>query len=158
MSDPTAQPPGTHLAQLNVGRLVAETDDPAVAPFMENLDRVNRAGKRMPGFVWMMEGADGQGNTELKLDGDPRLIANLTVWETPEALRAFVFETVHMRFMAQRADWFERLEDAHFVMWWVRAGHLPDMGEALDRLDRLRRDGPGPDAFTWAQLPGAAIE
>ena len=64
-----------HLAQLNVGRLVAETDDPRVAEFMAALDRVNGLGKRMPGFVWMMEGSGepGTGNTETKIDGDPRL-------------------------------------------------------------------------------------
>ena len=64
-----------HLAQLNVGRLVAETDDPRVAEFMAALDRVNGLGKRMPGFVWMMEGSGepGTGNTETKIGGDPRL-------------------------------------------------------------------------------------
>ena len=65
-----------HLAQLNVGRLVAETDDPRVAEFMAALDRVNGLGKRMPGFVWMMEGSGepGTGNTETKIGGDPRFV------------------------------------------------------------------------------------
>lgn len=49
-----------HLAELNVGRLVAPNDDPRVAEFMDNLDRVNGLGKRMPGFVWMMEGLVSQ--------------------------------------------------------------------------------------------------
>ena len=73
-----------HLAQLNVGRLVAETDDPRVAEFMAALDRVNGLGRRMPGFVWMMEGSGepGTGNTETKLEGDPRFVSNLTVWES----------------------------------------------------------------------------
>ena len=54
-----------HLAELNIGRLVAPTDDPQVAEFMNNLDRINGLGKRMPGFVWMMEGSGepGTGNT-----------------------------------------------------------------------------------------------
>ena len=50
-----------HLAEINIGRLLAPTNDPKVAEFMANLDRVNGLGKRMPGFEWMMEGADGQG-------------------------------------------------------------------------------------------------
>jgi len=41
--------PGYYLAELNVGRLLAPTDDPRVAGFMANLDRVNGLGKRMPG-------------------------------------------------------------------------------------------------------------
>lgn len=36
-----------HLAELNVGRLLAATDDPKVKEFMENLDRINGLGKRM---------------------------------------------------------------------------------------------------------------
>ena len=91
-----------HLAQLNVGRLVAETDDPRVAEFMAALDRVNGLGKRMPGFVWMMEGSGepGKGNTEAKIDGDPRHVANLTLWESVEALETFVWNTVHERIFA----------------------------------------------------------
>ena len=56
------QPEGTHLAELNVGRLIADTDDPRVAEFMNALDSINGLGKRMPGFVWMMEGS-GEPNT-----------------------------------------------------------------------------------------------
>ncbi len=93
-----------HLAQLNVGRLVAETDDPRVAEFMAALDRVNGLGKRMPGFVWMMEGSGepGTGNTETKIGGDPRLVSNLTVWESVEALEHFVWNTVHRQFYERR--------------------------------------------------------
>ena len=76
------QPEGTHLAELNVGRLLAPTDDPRVAEFMANLDRVNGLGKRVPGFVWMMEGSGepGTGNTENAIGDDPQYVANLTVW------------------------------------------------------------------------------
>lgn len=81
-----------HLAQLNVGRLVAPTTDPRVAGFMTALDRVNALGKRMPGFVWIMEGSGGPGtgNTDTKIGGDPRFVSNLTVWGSVEALEAFV--------------------------------------------------------------------
>ena len=125
-----------HLAQLNVGRLVAETDDPRVAEFMAALDRVNGLGKRMPGFVWMMEGsgAPGTGNTETKIGGDPRLVSNLTVWESVEALETFVWNTVHRQFYERRREWFEVLGEQHFVMWWVPEGHRPTLDEALARL------------------------
>ena len=82
-----------HLAELNVGRLLAPTDDPRVAEFMDNLDRINGMGKRMPGFVWMMEGSGepGTGNTDAKIDGDPQHVSNLTVWEDVETLEQFVW-------------------------------------------------------------------
>ncbi len=35
------------------------------------------------------------------------------------------------------------------ALWWVRAGHAPEVDEAVDRLERLRREGPGPRAFTF---------
>ena len=41
-----------HLAQLNVSRLVASTDDPRVADVMGNLDRIKGLGSRMSGFGW----------------------------------------------------------------------------------------------------------
>lgn len=145
-----------HLAQLNVGRLVADTDDARVAEFMDNLDRINGLGKRMPGFVWMMEGsgAPGTGNTDFKIDGDPRFVANLTVWTDVASLRQFVFGTLHRQFFARREEWFEPMEAPHFVMWWVQAGHRPTMEEALDRLEKLRRDGDSEMAFGWAGVAG----
>jgi hypothetical protein len=139
-----------HLAQLNIGRLVAEPGDPKVAAFMAALDRVNGLGKRMPGFVWMMEGSGepGTGNTEAKIGGDPRFVSNLTVWESVEALEAFVWQTVHRQFYARRAEWFEVLGAQHFVMWWVPEGHRPGLDEALARLDHLK-------ATATATMPSA---
>jgi hypothetical protein len=144
----------THLAQLNIGRLVADTDDPRVAPFMKALDAVNGIGKRSPGFVWMMEGSGepGTGNTEAKIDGDPRFVANLTVWEDAASLEAFVWKTVHRQFYARRAEWFEVLGEMHFVMWRVAPGHRPTLDEGLARLAHLRAHGDSDHAFGWAYL------
>ena len=93
-----------HLAELNIGRLVAPTDDPKVAEFMGALDRINGLGKRMPGFVWMMEGSGepGTGNTDTKIAGDPLYVPNLTVWENVEALETFVWGTIHKQFYERR--------------------------------------------------------
>lgn len=148
------QPDGYHLAELNLGRLLAPTDDPRVAEFMANLDRVNGLGRRMPGFVWMMEGSGepGTGNTENCLNDDPQLVANLTVWTDVASLEQFVWGTIHKQFYERRREWFELLGDQHFVMWWVPEGHRPTLDEAMDRLERLRRDGPSEQAFGWAEL------
>jgi hypothetical protein len=106
-----------HLAELNIGRLLAPREDPRVAEFMNALDRVNSPGKRMPGFVWMMEGEDtALGNTGATVGGDPRLITTLTFRENVETLEAFVFNTVHRQFFARRREWFEILGRMHFVM------------------------------------------
>ncbi|ASP21740.1 hypothetical protein ANTHELSMS3_03088 [Antarctobacter heliothermus] len=148
-----------YLAELNIGRLLAPTDDPRVAEFMANLDRINGLGKRMPGFVWMMEGAGepGTGNTENAIGDDPQFVANLTVWEDVEALERFVWGTLHKQFYQRRAEWFELMGDQHFVMWWIPAGHRPTLQEGLARLDLLRRNGDSDDAFGWTHLAEARM-
>ena len=149
----------TQLAQLNVGRLMAPTDDPRVAEFMTALDRVNGLGRRVPGFVWMMEGSGepGTGNTEAKIGGDPQFVSNLTVWEDVESLEAFVWNTVHRQFYERRAEWFEVLGKMHFVMWHVQDGHRPTLDEALERLAHLEAEGDSDHAFGWSHLEEAKL-
>ncbi len=146
-----------HLAELNVGRLVAPTDDPRVAEFMANLDRINGLGKRMPGFVWMMEGTAGAGNTEAAIDGDPQYVPNLTVWEDVQSLEKFVWGTLHRQFYERRAEWFDVLGEMHFVMWWVAQGHQPSLAEALERLAHRRAHGDTDHAFGWEHLRVAEL-
>ena len=91
---------GHHLAQLNIGRLVAPTDDPRVAAFMANLDRVNALAERSPGFVWRFQ--DDSGNaTAVRPFADPDLLVNMSVWESAEALERFVWNTVHKHFSSR---------------------------------------------------------
>lgn len=146
-----------HLAELNIGRLLADPADPRVGEFMQNIDRINGLGKRMPGFVWMMEGsgAPNTGNTEAKIDGDPQFVSNLTVWENVETLEAFVWHTVHKQFYDRRQEWFEVLGDMHFVMWWVTPDHRPTLDEGLARLAHLREHGDSDHAFGWTYLKNA---
>lgn len=150
---------GYHLAELNIGRLVAPTYDPRVADFMANLDRINGLGRRMPGFVWMMEGSGepGTGNTENAIDGDPQFVANLSVWEDVPSLETFVWGTIHKQFYERRAEWFEVMGDMHFVMWWVPAGDKPDLDEGMARLAILKEQGEGEDAFGWSYLKDATM-
>ena len=126
---------------------------------MANLDRINGLGRRMPGFVWMMEGSGepGTGNTEAKIGGDPRFIANLTVWESVETLEQFVWNTVHRQFYERRAEWFELLGEMHFVMWWVEMGHRPSLGEALAKLEHRKTHGDSDAAFGWDWLEGVRL-
>jgi hypothetical protein len=149
-----------HLAELNIGRLIAPTDDPRVAEFMDNLDRINGLGKRMPGFVWMMEGSGepGRGNTDACIDGDPLFVANLSVWETPQQLETFVFGTLHEKFMRRGKEWFESLVEMDFVMWWVEEGTQPTLDDALAKLAHRQAHGDGPDAFGWDWMRAQAAQ
>ena len=146
-----------HLAELNVGRLIAPTDDPRVAEFMGALSRVNALAERMPGYVWRMTGETGFSATDLAPSDDPQLIPNISVWETVETLEAFVWNTVHRQFYERRQEWFQILGQMHFVMWWVPVGHRPTLAEALDRLEHLRTHGDSDHAFGWAWLKDAQL-
>lgn len=147
-----------HLAELNIGRLLAPTDDPRVAEFMNNLDRVNGRGKRVPGFVWMSEGDDpAAGNTQNSIGDDPQLVFNLTVWEDLVSLETFVYKTLHAKFMDRKAEWFEVLDQQHFVKWWIEEGHLPSREEALDRLEDLRTNGASLRAFGWDDIRAGRV-
>lgn len=140
---------GYHLAQINIGKLKAPIDAPETADFKNNLDRINALAESSPGFVWRLTG-EGNNATDLVAFDDPLIITNLSVWESPAALGAFVYRSGHIEIMRRRAEWFEPLE-VFMALWWVPAGHEPTVAEAVARLDLLRRQGPGPDAFTFRE-------
>lgn len=138
-----------HLAELNVATLRHPLDDPRIAPFVEMLDSVNAAADRAPGFVWRLVGEGAADATGLRPAGED-VIVNLSVWQTREALWDFTYRSGHLEVMRRRREWFHRHVEAHMVLWWVPAGHLPTVEEALERLADLRANGPSPRAFTFA--------
>jgi len=145
-----------HLAELNIARLRYPKGDPRVAEFFENLDRVNATAERMPGFVWRLK--DEAGNaTDIPFNDDPLVIANLSVWETPETLERYVFQTVHTAFYRKRDLWFEKLSGPHMVFWWIGPGTLPTLSEAAARLSDLAINGPSERAFGWSDLASAEL-
>ncbi len=139
-----------HLAQLNIGRAKYDNDDPRFAGFIDNLDKVNGVADRSKGFIWRLKEEDGE--KAISPTDDPQLIVNLSVWEAAEDLEHFVFNTIHKRIYDRRAAWFPPMEKAHFVMWWIPAGHIPTVDEAFEKLEKLRADGPTDDAFGWERL------
>lgn len=141
-----------HLAQLNIARPRFPLDDPRMAGFTDNLDRVNAVAERSPGFVWRLVG-EGNDATDLRLDDDPEAIVNMSVWESAEHLEHFVWNTIHKRVYQRRAEWFPPLGRPHFVMWHIPAGHIPTLAEAKERLDQLALNGPSEHIFGWEGLP-----
>ena len=141
-----------HIAQLNVGRPKYALDDPRMAGFMDNLDRVNAVAERSQGFVWRMTG-EGDNNMDVTRADDPGMNYNLSVWRTAEDLEHYVWNTVHAKFYNRKAEWFPDMGIAHFVMWPIEEGHIPTLDEALDKLEILRRDGSTDTAFGWEGLP-----
>lgn len=143
----------THFAEFNLGRLLHDWDDPRVAEFVEGLPVVYAIAERSPGFVWMMppeEMEAAQLDPAGVFGGDPRIASTLSVWESVESLRAFVFATLHGRFLSRGGQWFERRRGPALVLWPVVPGHRPTISEAAARLRLLEERGASADAFDWA--------
>ena len=139
---------GFHLAQINVGRLLAPVDHPQIADFVANLDRVNAIADGMPGFVWRLKG-EGNNATDIQPKPDDPLFAiNMSVWTDLDALAGFVYRSAHRDIMRRRREWFELME-VFMTLWWVPAGHIPTAEEGLARLETFERLGSTPEAFSF---------
>lgn len=143
------EPKQWHLAQINIGRLNYPVDDPRSAEFMDNLDPINQLAETSLGFVWRLQDESGNA-TDIRAFEDETILPNLTVWESVEALKAYVFKTDHATFLRRRREWFEPMDDLPVLtMWWVPAGHVPTLAEAKERIDYLAEHGPSSYAFSF---------
>lgn len=137
------------LAQLNIAHLSAPIDSPQLADFVANLERINALADKAPGFVWRLQTDEGDA-TGIDYFG-PDVIANMSVWESVEALNHYVYHTAHVEVLRRKKEWFNKLGGAHMVLWWVPAGHRPTVQEADARLRHFREHGATPDAFSFKQ-------
>jgi hypothetical protein len=137
-----------HLAQLNIGRIKAPMDSPVMAGFANNLERINALAEATPGFVWRLQTDEGDA-TAIRPFDDPHMLVNMSVWRDVESLNRYVYQSAHVELMKKRREWFERMDEAFLVLWWVPAGHIPTVAEAIERLERLRAQGPTREAFTF---------
>ena len=140
------------LAQVNIARLRAPLDSPALADFVAALDPVNAAADAAPGFVWRLQTEDGNATAvrafEWDADGSAGVIVNMSVWESVEALAAFVYTGAHRPVLRRRRTWFEPISQAYTALWWIRRGTTPAIAEAEGKVRYLRAHGPTPHAFT----------
>jgi len=88
-----------HLAQINVGRLVAPIDDPQIAEFVAGLEPINALADWAPGFVWRLQSASGNA-TDIAYNDDPFVIVNMSVWESLAPLREIAYRSDNVRFFA----------------------------------------------------------
>ncbi len=137
-----------HLAQINVGQLIAPQDDPRVAEFIENIDRINAQAENSPGFVWRLKDDTG---TALSFQAfeNPLIISNLSVWQDVESLRHFVYNTQHREFLSRRKEWFELMKQTYLALWWIPAGYTPTLEEGIGKLAQIKEIGPTPSAFNF---------
>lgn len=141
---------GLYVAQVNIARMNAPLDDPLMAGFVAQLDDINALADRSPGFVWRLQSSQGNA-TYLRPYDDDRILFNLSVWQTIDHLKQYVYRSAHAELLRQRRAWFEKFAGTYVALWWVPASHTPSVDEAKKRLEHLAVHGPTPLAFTFKQ-------
>jgi hypothetical protein len=137
-----------HLAQCNVVKLKAPLESPEVAGFVAALDPINALADAAPGFVWRLKG-DGGDATDFRVFDDDRILLNMSVWESVESLKRYVYQSAHKDVLRRRREWADRFERAQSAMWWIRVGTTPEPSETVARLESLERLGATEYAFTF---------
>jgi hypothetical protein len=120
------------IAQVNIGRMKAALEDPVMAGFVARLDEINALADRSPGFVWRLQTSEGNATY---------LRPYMSVWESIEHLKRYVYYTAHVEVLRQREAWFEKFSGAYTALWWIPNGHLPSVDEAKKRLAHLDAHG-----------------
>ena len=135
------------LAQLNIARLLAPIDSEQLADFVANLDRINALTDQSPGFVWRLQSEEGDARAFRPFGND--MLVNMSVWEDMESLHQYVYRSSHIEIMRRRQQWFDKLDAAYTVLWWIPAGTIPDMEQAGQKLKQLQQIGSTRDAFSF---------
>ena len=139
--------PAHHLAQVNVARPLAPLDSEQLADFVANLEPVNARADAAPGFVWRLQDEAGDATSFRVFDDS--IMVNLSVWESVEALRAFVYaDREHLAVLRRRREWFGEMEP-YLALWWIPAGTIPTLRDVEERLRLIEAQGPTPEAFTF---------
>lgn len=141
------------IAAYNLADLRYPRGDVRVQEFFDNVDRMNALAERAPGFVWRLVEERTEARRAAQVTG--ATLTTLSVWETPEALGDYVFNTVHVQFYLRRKAWFTDPGRRHFVMFPVTAPDWPTEADAQARLHQYQTQGPSDDAFGWEDIDTA---
>jgi len=139
-----------HLAQVNIAKMNAEIEDPIMSGFVRRLEEINTLADTSKGFVWRLKTEEGDA-TYLRPFDDTRILFNMSVWETVDDLRNYVYASKHLELLKSKDDWFTKLSEAHLALWWIESGCILSVEEALEKLDLIKVSGPSPDSFTFAK-------
>lgn len=140
-----------NIAQVNIGRMNAPSiDDPVMSEFVAQLEGINRLAESSKGFVWRLK-EEGGNATNIRFNDDPRMIVNMSVWESIDDLSHFTYKTLHRDVLAQRHKWFVKMDQHFQALWYVPRFTFPSVEDAKFRLEYLANNGPTPMAFTFAK-------
>ncbi len=137
-----------HLAQLNIAKAKYDLAAPEIKEFVDNLEPINNLAESSVGFVWRLKDESGDA-TSIQAFTDPNIIVNMSVWDSPDSLKNFMFRTHHRDFLRRKKEWFDTIPEDSYVLWWIPDGHIPTVAEAVEKLAYLREHGDTVSAFTF---------
>lgn len=135
-----------HFAQLNIAPLSLPYEHPALADFVNSIDRINEIADNSKGFVWRYSELV---NTDTVAIFGENMLVNMSVWTGKKALQAFTYHSPHVEIYKRRKEWFKKTDGPHMVCWYVPEDHKPTLSEAHERLLFLAENGESPWAFTF---------
>lgn len=138
-----------YLAQANIVYMSAPLNDPIMASFVAQLQTINELADKSPGFIWRLQDETTGNNTDIRAYEDERILLNLSVWESVEALSNYVYRSQHMAVMRNGRHWFQKLDYPTLVLWWIPEENMPTVDDAKARLEYLRQHGPTSYAFSF---------
>jgi hypothetical protein len=139
-----------HIAQLNVGYMIAPLTAPEMEGFANGLQPMNALADATAGFVWRLAG-ENDNATALRVFDDETLLINMSVWETIDSLYQYAYYSEHAAFFRRRHEWFHKMKTVSFLLWWMPAGVIPTPQHAKDRLAYADAHGITPFAFNFKQ-------
>ncbi len=138
-----------HLTQVNIAKAKGSMDSPVMKGFVDQLDYINQLAENSPGFVWRLQTEEGDA-TDISAFEDELIIINMSVWQTYDDLKQYVYSGEHLSALKQKKDWFDKLEGSHLALWWIPAGSIPTVEDAKQALALLDTQGPTEKSFTFA--------
>ena len=96
--------PAWHLAQVNIAQARAPLDSPVMAGFTSQIAEFNALADRSPGFVWRFQDDNGNALYTRPYPENPNMLFNLSVWESPDHLKSYVYRTGHAQLIRQRHE------------------------------------------------------
>ncbi len=141
-----------HLAQINIGRILAPLDSDVMAGFVARLDEINALADGSPGFVWRLQTEAGNATDLRPYDNDDTILLNMSVWESVAHLTAYVYRTAHAEVLKQRKQWFANFGKPIIALGGYPATHTRPVAGTVSRQARFPERGPSPYALDFRNV------
>jgi hypothetical protein len=91
------------LAQVNISPLKEPIDSSLLAGFVAQLYETNAFAEAAEGFTWRLQGEE-RNATAYQVFNNEMIIINMSVWESVESLRNYVYKSANAVVMKQRKN------------------------------------------------------